>query len=144
LSIFDLIDPQRQQQFQRYAQATDENRYDDIDDREAVDNVRDYLRQASPQEREQIFQEYFQRAPQEQRQQMQDFLPQDYRQQMDPNDPRSMARGYERATQKQFDPTPESPLEQIFSPGGALSSPVAKAAIIGIAGMIGKQLLNRR
>ncbi len=36
-----------------------------------------------------------------------------------------------------------SPLEQIFGQGGALSNPMVKAGLVGLAGVIGSQLLNR-
>ena len=36
-----------------------------------------------------------------------------------------------------------SPLEQMFGQGGALSNPLVKAGLVGLAGVIGSQLLNR-
>ncbi|HWG84426.1 MAG TPA: hypothetical protein VNT60_02995 [Deinococcales bacterium] len=139
---FNLDDERQRQAFQRYSQAVDDDRYDDVDDNQAVMHVQDFMRQAPPQMQQQVYQDYFQRAPYEQRQQMQEMLPPQYRQGMDPNDPYSMAQGFGRAAQTHFDPTPESPLQQMFGQGGALGSPLAKAAVIGIAGMIGKQLLR--
>ena len=37
----------------------------------------------------------------------------------------------------------KSPLEAAFAPGGMLSSPLVKAGLVGLAGMIGSRMLRR-
>lgn len=137
-------DDQQRQMYQRFAQAYDNGRYDDVDDREVVQGYERFARQAPPEMQQQVYSDYFQQMPQDQRQQFVQQFPQQYQGMLNPNDPRAMAQGFQRMSQEQYSPSPQNPLESLFGQGGALSSPIAKAALVGIAGMVGKRMLGGR
>lgn len=141
---FDDKDDNQRQMYQRFQQAADNNRYDDVDEKQAASSVERFAREAPPQMQQDVYGEYFQRMPQDQRQQFVQQFPQQYQSTMDPNDPRAMGRGFQQAAQEHYSPSPQNPLEGLLGQGGALSSPLAKAAMVGIAGMIGKRLLGGR
>ncbi|AZI43932.1 hypothetical protein EHF33_11195 [Deinococcus psychrotolerans] len=111
---------------------------------EAAAYVHSYLQQASPEERSQVLGGYFQNMPQEQRQQIGNAIVQDPNnpvQSVNANDPAELANAYSQAAQAPVQ-NGKSPLESAFGQGGMLSSPLVKAGLVGLAGVIGSQLLR--
>ncbi|WP_221091433.1 EF-hand domain-containing protein [Deinococcus aquaedulcis] len=123
----------------------DTNADGQVSPQEAAAYIRDYLDNASPQERDQIMREYFgQMSPQE-RQQMGDAIvrsPANPVQNVRYDDDNDLIDAYTRTAQAPAQ-NGQSPLEAAFAPGGMLSSPLVKAGLVGLAGMIGSRMLRR-
>ncbi|MBZ9715969.1 hypothetical protein [Deinococcus multiflagellatus] len=123
----------------------DTNADGQVSPQEAAAYIRDYLDNASPQERDQIMREYFgQMSPQE-RQQMGDAIvrsPANPIQNVRHDDDNDLIDAYTRTAQAPAQ-NGQSPLEAAFAPGGMLSSPLVKAGLVGLAGMIGSRMLRR-
>ncbi|GMA14739.1 hypothetical protein E5F05_19725 [Deinococcus metallilatus] len=111
---------------------------------EAAAYIHDYLQNASPEERRQIMQDYFgQMSPQE-RQQVGDAIvrsPANPVQNVRADDPSDLADAYTRTAQAPAQDN-RSPLEAAFAQGGALSNPLVKAGLVGLAAAIGSKLLR--
>lgn len=110
---------------------------------EAAAYVQAYLQNATPEERSRVLGDYFQNMPVDQRQEMGNVLtqyPGSLVQSVNHQDAGALANAYQQAAQ----PTTagESPLQSMFSQG-ALSNPLVKAGLIGLAGAIGSSLLRR-
>ncbi|PTA66826.1 hypothetical protein [Deinococcus arcticus] len=123
----------------------DTNADGQVSPQEAAAYIRDYLDNASPQERDQIMREYFgQMSPQE-RQQMGDAIvrsPANPVQNVRYDDDNDLIDAYTRTAQAPAQ-NGKSPLEAAFASGGMLSSPLVKAGLVGLAGMIGSRMLRR-
>ena len=141
--------PQAQNMHQRMAQATDPRDTDGdgvVSPQEAAAYVQAYLQQASPQERQQVLNGYFQNMNPEQRQQIGSAIVQDPNnpvQNVNAADPSDLTNAYTQAAQAPAQ-NGKSPLEAAFSQGGMLNSPLVKAGLVGLAGVIGSQLLRNR
>ncbi len=139
--------PQAQDMHQRMAQAgdpRDTNGDGVVSPEEAAAYVQAYLQQASPEERNKVLSGYFQNMPQDQRQQVGNAITQDPNnpvQSVNANDPSDLAHAYTQAAQAPAQ-NGKSPLEAAFSQGGMLSSPLVKAGLVGLAGVIGSSLLR--
>ena len=133
------LQPQQQQAFQQYAQAADSGNLDGVDHQQVLGHVQQFAQQVPQQEAQQVYQQAFAQMPLDQRQQVAQGLSQQSQQNVNPQDPASMGQAFHQVAMQG-----EAPLQQIFGPGGALSSPLAKAALIGIAGIIGKQFLQNQ
>ena len=140
--------PQAQDMHQRMTKAADPRDTDGdgvVSAEEAAAYVQAYLQQASPEERQQVLNGYFQNMPQEQRQQIGNAITQDPHnpvQNVNAADPQDLANAYTQAAQAPAQ-NGKSPLEAAFSQGGMLSSPLVKAGLVGLAGVIGSKLLRR-
>ena len=141
--------PQAQDMHQRMAKANDPRDTDgdgQVSPEEAAAYVQAYMQQASPEERQQVLNGYFQKMPQDQRQQIGDAIAQDPNnpvQNVNASDPQELTKAYTQAAQAPAQ-NGKSPLESAFSQGGMLSSPLVKAGLVGLAGVIGSQLLRNR
>ncbi|GCE12089.1 hypothetical protein [Tengunoibacter tsumagoiensis] len=139
-----------QPMYQQYANSWDQGNYHQIPHQEAWQNYNQFIQNAPPQMVDQVHQQYYQQMPQEQRggllQSIMNGLTQrgiDPRQSGIQNtDPYAMSpvdasrlTGYAQQQQPDI-------LHQIFSPGGALGSPIAKMAVAGIAALAAKQILG--
>lgn len=116
-----------------------------VSPQEAAAYVQDYLRNASPDERQQVLGDYFGQMPQDQRQQMGDAIVQSSAnpvQNVRYEDPNDLANAYMQTAQAPMQDG-RSPLESAFAPGGALGSPMVKAGLVGLAAMIGSRMLRR-
>ncbi|PNY80734.1 hypothetical protein [Deinococcus koreensis] len=115
-----------------------------VSPQEAAAYIQDYMANASPEERQQILRDYIGGMSPDQRQQMGDAIvqsPANPVQSVNPNDPNDLADAYARTAQAPAQDG-RSPLEAAFGAGGALSSPLVKAGLVGLAGMIGSRLLR--
>jgi len=143
-------DPNNRQMYQQYANAWDQGTYHQIPHAEAYQQYGQFMQNASPQMVEQVHQQYYEQVPPQQRGgivqgilsglMQRGIQPQQTGiQNTDPNSmsPRDAARLTGYAQQQAPDV-----LHQVFSPGGALSSPFAKAAVAGIVALAAKQILG--
>ncbi|MEW6421356.1 MAG: hypothetical protein AB1511_06485 [Deinococcota bacterium] len=135
-----------QNRHQRMAQLDprDSNGDGTVTPQEAAAYIHDYLQNASPEERRQVMREYFQQLSPEERRQVGDAIvrsPANPVQAVQPDDPDDLADAYTRTAQAPAQNS-RSPLEAAFAPGGALSNPVVKAGLVGLAAMIGSKLLR--
>ncbi|AWN24718.1 hypothetical protein DKM44_14795 [Deinococcus irradiatisoli] len=132
---------------QRMAQAgdpRDTNGDGTVSPEEAAAYVQAYLQQASPEERQKVLGGYFQNMDSQQRQQIGNAIVQDPHnpvQNVNADDPNDLAHAYSQAAQAPAQ-NGMSPLQAAFSQGGALSNPLVKAGLVGLAGVIGSQLLR--
>ena len=116
-----------------------------ISPQEAAAYIQEYLRSAPPQQRDQLMQQYFESMSPQQRQQLGTALVQSPATpvtQLDAGNTRDLSEAYTRSAQAPAQGG-QSPLEAAFGQGGALGSPLVKAGLIGLAGMIGSSLLRR-
>lgn len=116
-----------------------------VSPQEAAAYIQDYLQNASPEERRQIMKDYLgQMSPQE-RQQMGDAMVRSSAspvQNVRPDDDDDLIDAYTRTAQAPAQDG-RSPLEAAFGQGGALSNPMVKAGLVGLAAMIGSKMLRR-
>ncbi|WP_216324570.1 hypothetical protein [Deinococcus aestuarii] len=116
-----------------------------VSPQEAAAYIHDYMQNASPDERQQIMREYFGQMPADQRRQMGDAMvqsPYSPVQNVRPDDDDDLIDAYTRTAQAPAQDG-RSPLEAAFGQGGALSNPLVKAGLVGLAGMIGSRMLRR-
>jgi hypothetical protein len=133
-------------QHQRMAGAQDLDGDGKISPQEMAAYIQEYMRNASPEEQQEVLKGYVGNLNPQDRSQMADAMvrsPMSPVQQLDPNDDDQLANAYRQTAQAQ-PAQGKSPLETIFGQGGALSSPIAKAGLVGLAAMIGSRMLGRR
>lgn len=145
MSFFDQLT--RHQQMSRAADPRDTNGDGVVSPQEAAVYVQEYLNQASPEERNQILHDYIGSMTPEQRQQMGDAIVQSSAnpiQKVNIQDTSDLANAYTQVAQapRQTSDGP-SPLEAAFAPGGALSNPLVKAGLVGLAAAIGSKMMRR-
>lgn len=117
-----------------------------VSSQEAAAYVRDYLQSASPEERESVMREYMGGLSKDDRRQMGDAIvrsPSNPVQKVDTDDDRDLIDAYTKTAQAP-DQNGKSPLEAAFDEGGALSSPLAKAGLVGLAAVIGSSVLRNK
>jgi len=146
------FDQNNRQMYERYAQAHESGNHEGIDPQQAYGHVQQFMQQAPPEMQQQVYQQHFEQMPYEQRQQFAQQAPPQYQPYMDPNNPRQMGQGFYQMGQQQ-----PGILQQLLGAaggrgvpggslgggmGGLLSNPMAKAALVGIAGLAAKQLLG--
>lgn len=124
-------DPNKQQMYQKYAQANDTGDYSNIDPNEARGQLQQFVQNAPPDEQQQVFQEHFSRLSPDQRTQLVQQFPPEYG--VNPNDPSSMAQGMVRAGKERPDV-----LQNI------LGHPVMVAGTVGLAALVAKHMLDKR
>lgn len=134
--------------FQQYSNAYNQGEpYDSVSHDDVYNDYQQFARQASPQQVYDAHHQYYQQVPQQQRQGLLGGLMNAFQQHgvnpqqvgFNPNDPspENLARGSQYASQN-----PDI-LSQAFGPGGALNSPVAKAALIGGLIFAGNRILGK-
>ncbi len=125
------FDPNKQDMYQRYAQAHDSGDYSSIDPNEAQGQLQQFVQNAPPDEQQEVFQQHFSQMPPDQRAQLAQEFPPEYG--VDPNDPISMARGMARASQERPDVAQR-----------ILAHPVLLATSVGLAALVAKHMLDKR
>lgn len=142
--FFDQLD--RHQQMASANDPRDTNGDGTVSPQEAAAYIQDYMNHASPEERNQILRDYIGGMTPDQRQQMGDAIVQSSAnpvQTVNHQDAGELANAYAQVAQAPAQQGGPSPLEAAFAPGGALSSPLVKAGLVGLAGMIGSAMLRR-
>jgi len=127
------FDQNNQQAYQQYAQASDSGDYSQVDADQAASHVQQFAQNAPPELQQQVYGQYFQQMPQEQREQFVQQLPAETQGQMDPSDPQGMGQGLHQLGQQN-----PNILQQVWN------NPFGKVAAVGIAGFAAKELLSRR
>ena len=115
-----------------------------ISPQEAAAYIQQYIQNASPEDRTKLMQEYFGQMPQEQKSALGSALVQSPAtpvSTVDAHDDRSLIDAYTKSAQAPAQ-NGQSPLEAAFGQGGALGSPLVKAGLVGLAGIIGSRLLR--
>ena len=138
------FDQNNRQMYEQYAQAHESGNHEGIDPNQAYGHVQQFMRQAPPEMQQQVYQQHFEQMPYDQRQQFAQQAPPQYQQQM--------GQGFYQMGQQQ-----PGILQQLLGAaggrgtqgggpgggmGGLLANPMAKAALVGIAGLAAKQLLG--
>jgi hypothetical protein len=125
------FDPNKQDLYQKYAQAHTTGDYSKIDPHEAQGQLQQFVRNAPPNEQEEVFQRHFAQMSPDQRAQLAREFPPEYR--VNPNDPASMAKAMARASQERPD------LAQRI-----LAHPVLLATGVALAAIIARHMLDKR
>lgn len=147
------FDATQQQIYEQYVQAHQSGDHSQIDPTQAYGHVQQFMQNAPPQLQQQVYEQHFAQMPYVQRQQFAQQMPPPYQPYMDPNNPQQMAQGFQQMGQQQ-----PGLLQQVLgglgghsgagsmgspgSLGGVLSNPVAKSALIGLAGAAAGYLLG--
>ena len=140
--FFDQKD--RHQQMANAFDPRDTNRDGVVSPQEAAAYIQDYIKNATPEERNQILRDYIGGMSADQRQQMGDAIvknPSNPVQQVNYQSDDELVDAYTRTAQAPAENGP-SPLEQAFN-SGALSNPLVKAGLVGLAAAIGSRMLRR-
>lgn len=116
-----------------------------ISPQEAAAYIQQYIQNAPPEDRAKLMQEYFGQMPAEQKSALGTALVQSPATPVSsvrPGDDHDLIDAYTKSAQAPAQ-NGQSPLEAAFGQGGMLSSPLVKAGLVGLAGMIGSRLLRR-
>ena len=116
-----------------------------ISPQEAAAYIQQYIQNAPPEDRANLMQEYFGQMPAEQKSALGTALVQSPATPVSsvrPGDDHDLIDAYTKSAQAPAQ-NGQSPLEAAFGQGGMLSSPLVKAGLVGLAGMIGSRLLRR-
>jgi len=125
------FDSNKQQMYERYAQAYDTRDYSNIDPNEAQDHLQQFVQNAHPQIQQRVFHQHFARMSPGQRAELAQQLPPEYG--VNPNDPASMAQVMAQLSQERPDM-----LQRL------LNHPVLLAGTVGLAALIAKHVLEHR
>lgn len=125
------FDSNKEQTYQRYAQAYDTGDYSNLDQNEAQDHLQQFVQNAPPQVQQRVFEQHFAQMSPGQRVELAQQFPPEYG--VNPNDPRSMAQTMARLSQERPDA-----LQRI------LNHPVLLAGSVGLAALIAKHMLEHR
>lgn len=142
--FFDQKD--RHQQMANAFDPRDTNQDGVVSPQEAAAYIQDYIKNATPEERNQILRDYIGGMNADQRQQIGDAIvksPANPVQNVNPQSDDELVEAYTQTAQAPAQPAGPSPLEQAFGPGGALSNPLVKAGLVGLAAAIGSRMLRR-
>jgi hypothetical protein len=123
--------------FEQYADSFQSGNIGGLDHGQMLEHVIQFMQKAPPGMQQGVFQQLFSQMAPQQRQQFAQQAPPEYG--MDPNNPAQMAQGFQQMGQQQPDM-----IGQLLGPSGLVSSPTAKMALAGIAGLAANQMLQRR
>ena len=141
--FFDQKD--RHQQMANAYDPRDTNRDGVVSPQEAAAYIQDYMKNATPEERNQILRDYIGGMSADQRREMGDAIvksPANPVQNVRYDDDNDLVDAYTRTAQATTQQGGPSPLEQTFN-SGALSNPLVKAGLVGLAAAIGSRMLRR-
>ena len=125
------FDSNKQETYQRYAQAFDSGDYSNIDPNEAQGHLQQFVQNAPPNEQLEVFQQHFSQMSPDQCAQLAQQFPPEYG--IDPNNPGSMAQGMARASRERPDVAQR-----------VMAHPVLLAASVGLAALVAKHMLAAR
>jgi hypothetical protein len=124
------FDPSKQQMYQRYAQAYTSGNTNGIDPNEAKGQLSQFIQNAPPNEQQEIYQEFFAHMNPNQRSQLAQQMPREYG--INPNDPVSMAQGFQRMGKEHPDA-----MQRV------MSHPVMVAGAVGLACLVAKHMMDK-
>ena len=116
-----------------------------ISPQEAAAYIQQYIQSAPPEDRARLMQDYFGQMPAEQKSALGTALVQSPATPVSsvrPGDDHDLIDAYTKSAQAPAQ-NGKSPLEAAFGQGGMLSSPLVKAGLVGLTGLIGSRLLRR-
>lgn len=116
-----------------------------ISPQEAAAYIQQYIQSAPPEDRGRLMQDYFGQMPAEQKSALGTALVQSPAtpvSSVQPGDDHDLIDAYIKSAQAPAQ-NGQSPLEAAFGQGGMLSSPLVKAGLVGLTGLIGSRLLRR-
>ncbi len=116
-----------------------------ISPQEAAAYIQQYIQSAPPEDRARLMQDYFGQMPAEQKSALGTALVQSPATPVSnvrPGDDHDLIDAYTKSAQAPAQ-NGQSPLEAAFGQGGMLSSPLVKAGLVGLTGLIGSRLLRR-
>ena len=125
------FDSNKQDMYQRYAQAYTTGNYNTIDPNEAKGQLQQFVQNAPPNEQQEVFQQHFSQMSPDQRAQLAQQFPPEYR--VNPNDPASMAQGMARVSRERPDVAQR-----------IVAHPVLLATSVGLAALVAKHMLDKR
>ena len=116
-----------------------------ISPQEAAAYIQQYIQSAPPEDRARLMQDYFGQMPAEQKSALGTALVQSPATPVSnvrPGDDHDLIDAYTQSAQAPAQ-NGQSPLEAAFGQGGMLSSPLVKAGLVGLTGLIDSRLLRR-
>jgi hypothetical protein len=122
------FDNNRQQVYQQYAQAYNNENFNGFDPSQALGHLSQFIQGAPPQLQQTIFQQHFEQMPYEHRVLFSQQMPPQYG--VNPNDPASMAQGLFRLGQEQ-----PNLLQRVFS------HPILMGSAVVLTGLVAKHML---
>jgi hypothetical protein len=125
------FDPNKQDMYQRYAQAYTTGNYSTIDPNEAQGQLQQFVQNAPPNEQQEVFQRHFSQMSPDQRAQFAQQFPPEYG--VNPNDPASMAQGMAHVSRERPD------VAQRIA-----AHPVLLATSVGLAALVARRMLDKR
>ena len=125
------FDSNKQDMYQRYAQAYTTGNYNTIDPNEAKGQLQQFVQNAPPNEQQEVFEQHFSQMSPDQRAQLAQQFPPEYR--VNPNDPASMAQGMARVSRERPDVAQR-----------IVAHPVLLATSVGLAALVAKHMLDKR
>ncbi len=131
------FDQNNQPMYQQYSQAYDTGNYNGIDPNQAMGHMQQFIQNAPPNMQQQVYQQHFEQMPYSQRAQFAQQMPPEYG--MNPNDPRTMAQGFQQMGQQQ-----PNILSQLFGQGTSFGNPMAHGGLGGLVGLAAKAMMNHQ
>jgi hypothetical protein len=125
------FDPNKQEMYQRYAQAYNTGNYSNIDQNEAREQLQQFVRNAPPNEQQEVFRQHFSQMSPNERAQIAQQLPPEYG--ANPNDPASLAQAMARASRERPDVAQR-----------ILAHPVLLAGSVFLAALVARHMLEKR
>jgi hypothetical protein len=125
------FDSNKEQTYQRYAQAYETGDYSNIDPNEAQGHLQQFVQNAHPDVQQRVFQQHFAQMPPHQRAQLAQEFPPEYG--VNPNDPASMAQSIAQLRQERPDI-----LQRL------VNHPILLAGSVGLAALVAKHMLEHR
>jgi hypothetical protein len=129
------FDQNKQQLYQRYAQAAQVRDYSTIDPNEAAGNLRQFAQNAPPDLQQRAYIEAFSQMTPDQLRQFVQQLPPDVQSQLNAGDPQTLGQGFAQVTQQRPGLLQEA--------GNVLSHPAAKVVVAGLAAVAAKHIWDQ-
>jgi len=145
------FDPANKPLYDQYLRAHETGDHSEIDHDQLRGHVQEFMQNAPPEMQQHVFAQYFEQLTPEQRHQFVQQMGQGAQGTVDPTSPQQMAHDFHQAGQQpgllqkilgMASGQGSSVPGQSGGAGGLLSSPMAKAALVGIAGMAAKHFMS--
>lgn len=130
------FDQANQSTYEQYAQAYDSGQSDGLNHGQLVNHVTQFMQNAPPSMQQGVLQQVFSQMEPGQRQSFAGQVPNQFA--MDPGNPTQMAQSFQQLGEQRPDL-----IGQLLGPGGMMSSPIARMALTGIAGLAAKQMMGQ-
>lgn len=134
----------KQSLYERYLRAHETGDHSEIDHEQLLGDVQQFARHAPPEVQQQVFAQYFQQLPLEQRQQLMQQMGQSFQGAVDPSNPQQLGQhpGLLQKLLAMASSHSGGVPGQSSGAGGLLSNPMAKSALVGLAGLAARHLMG--